>query len=83
MSTVLRTSRVALREFTHADLDQLAAMMADKDQMWLYPRPRTQDETHVWIDCTIEHYRSHGYGFWLMESVEDGEFLVTAVSDPV
>lgn len=75
MSPILETERVRLRKFTQADLDELAAMMSDKDQMWLYPRPRTRDETKMWIDRTIEHYRSHGYGFWLMESAEDGEFL--------
>ncbi|MDP9067999.1 MAG: GNAT family N-acetyltransferase [Actinomycetota bacterium] len=75
MSTVLRTARVLLREFTSADLEVLAAMMADQDQMRLYPRPRTKEETTAWLDRTVALYRKHGFGFWLMESVEGAEFL--------
>lgn len=72
---ILETERILLRAFTQGDLDVLAAMMGDEDQMWLYPRPRTREETRAWIDTTIEHYRNSGFGFWLMESVEDAEFL--------
>lgn len=75
MTTILRTARVVLREFTQADLDVLAQMMADKDQMRLYPRPRTRAETEGWIDRTIAPYEHRGFGFWLMESVEGSEFL--------
>jgi RimJ/RimL family protein N-acetyltransferase len=81
MSSVLRTARVVLREFTQADLDVLAAMMADKEQMSLYPRPRTRAETEEWIDRTIDLYEHRGFGFWLMESGEGSEFLGYCVSD--
>lgn len=75
MTTILRTARLVLREFSHADLDVLAEMMADEDQMALYPRPRTRPETEAWIDRTIDHYEHRGFGFWLMESAESSEFL--------
>ncbi len=72
---ILETDRIMLREFTQADLEQLAAMMGDEEQMRLYPRPRTKDETRDWIDRTIENYRNFGFGFWSMESAETTEFL--------
>lgn len=75
MSTVLRTGRVVLREFTHADLDVLAIMMADEDQMSLYPRPRTRQETKTWIDRNLSLYEDRGFGCWFMESVESSQFL--------
>lgn len=75
MMTILRTARVVLREFTLADLDVLAAMMADQDQMSLYPRPRTRTETKAWIDRTIDLYERRGFGFWVMESAQGSEFL--------
>lgn len=75
MTTVLETRRLRLRRFTESDLDALAAMMGDEEQMSLYPRPRTRDETEDWIDCTIKHYRNPGFGFWLMESAQTSEFL--------
>ncbi|MGH2381445.1 MAG: GNAT family N-acetyltransferase, partial [Candidatus Limnocylindria bacterium] len=63
MSSVLRTGRVVLREFTQADLDVLAAIMADKEQMSLYPRPGTRAETEEWIDRTIDLYEHRGFRF--------------------
>lgn len=75
MTTVLETPRVRIREFTESDLDALAAMMADPDQMSLYPQPRTEQETKAWIERTMDHYQDHGFGFWFMESVEGSEFL--------
>lgn len=75
MTTVLRTERVALREFTEADLDVVAALMADEEQMSLYPRPRTRDESHVWLRRNLRLYKDHGFGFWLMEALESSDFL--------
>lgn len=74
MTTILETRRTRLREFTESDLDVLAAMMADKEQM-RFPQPRTRDETHVWINGNLDFYAKHGFGFWLMESAEDAHFL--------
>lgn len=73
--TILETERILLREFTDSDLDVLAAMMADQEQMSLYPRPRTRDETKVWIDRNIGLYRELGYGFWRMEALKGGDFF--------
>jgi RimJ/RimL family protein N-acetyltransferase len=75
MAAILETERLRLREFTRGDLEPLATMMADEDQMWLYPRPRTSEETRIWIDRTIQHYEERGFGFWLMESAENSKFL--------
>jgi RimJ/RimL family protein N-acetyltransferase len=75
MTTVLQTPRAALREFTESDLDPLAKMVADQDQMAFYPRPKTRDEAKAWIARNLSLYQKHGYGFWLMEAIERGEFL--------
>lgn len=74
MTTIVRTARIALREFTEGDLDPVAELMADEDQMILYPRPRTREETKAWLDRNLDHYKEHGFGFWLMESPQT-EFL--------
>lgn len=75
MTTILETERLRLREFARSDLDALAMMMADEDQMWLYPRSRSRDETKEWIDRSVQLYETRGFGFWLMESVEASRFL--------
>jgi len=64
-----------LREFVSGDIDELAAMVADPEQMSFYPRPRTRHEATTWLDRNLRLYEEHGYGFWLIESVPGGEFL--------
>jgi RimJ/RimL family protein N-acetyltransferase len=64
-----------LRELTEADLDVVATMMADVEQMSLYPRPRTREETKTWIGRNLELYEQRGFGFWLMEAPDIGIFL--------
>jgi len=44
VTLILEKQRLKLREFSWNDLDDLAAMVADEDQMRFYPRPRTRDE---------------------------------------
>lgn len=64
-----------LREFTEGDLDPLAKMVADEEQMRFYPLPRTKDEAHEWISRNLRLYKEHGFGFWFMEAIEGGDFL--------
>lgn len=75
MTIVLRTDRITLREFTKNDLDALATMVADEEQMRFYPAPRTRDEAQAWIDRNLSLYMERGFGFWFMEAIEAGDFL--------
>lgn len=75
MATIVRTSRVVLREFSASDLDVVAELMADEDQMTLYPRPRSRDEAAEWLNRHIALYQEHGYGVWLMEDITNRHFL--------
>jgi [ribosomal protein S5]-alanine N-acetyltransferase len=72
---VLETSRTRLRQFTRRDLDVVAAMVEDEEQMHFYPRPRSRDEASAWIDRNLSLYQEHGYGMWLIESKATTEFL--------
>jgi len=64
-----------LREYTRGDLETLAAMVGDEDQMRFYPRPKTRDEASAWIDRNVSLYEERGFGFWFMESVVSSDFL--------
>jgi RimJ/RimL family protein N-acetyltransferase len=75
MTAILETRRLRLREFHPDDLDRLAAMVADEEQMRFYVRPRTRDEACAWIDRNLSLYAEHGFGFWLIESRPTSEFL--------
>jgi RimJ/RimL family protein N-acetyltransferase len=75
MTAILETRRLRLREFRPDDLDELASMMADEEQMRFYPRPRTRDEPAAWVGRNLSLYEKHGFGFWLIESRPTAEFL--------
>jgi RimJ/RimL family protein N-acetyltransferase len=75
MTPILETQHVKLREFSPDDLDELAPMVADEDQMRFYPRPKTRDEASAWISRNLVLYRECGFGFWFIESLLTSDFL--------
>lgn len=75
MITVLETERLRLREFKPRDLDPLAEMVADEEQMAFYPRPRTKAEVSAWIARNLDLYERVGFGFWLIEGIQTAAFL--------
>ncbi len=75
MTPIFKSRRCALREFGRDDLDDLAAMVADEDQMRFYPRPKTRAEACAWISRNLSLYEEYGFGFWLIESLPTQGFL--------
>jgi RimJ/RimL family protein N-acetyltransferase len=69
-----QTARLRLRRLGQSDLDEVAAMVSDPDQMRFYPRPKTRQEVREWLDWNVGLYATEGFGTWRLESVEDGAF---------
>jgi RimJ/RimL family protein N-acetyltransferase len=69
------TARLTLREMTDADLDDMAALLADEEVMRYYPRPKTRSEAQDWITRNRRRYRDHGFGLWIMNRRDNGEFV--------
>jgi len=69
------TQRLAFREMTHADLDDMASLLGDPDVMRYYPRPKSRDEALAWIDWNLGLYREHGFGLWILSLRASGEFV--------
>ena len=61
------SGRVRLREFRDGDIDDLAAMVGDHQQMTFYPQPRSRAEAAAWISRNHGFYETRGFGFWLIE----------------
>lgn len=59
---------------TVADLDDLGSMLGDPAVMTYYPRPKTREEAQAWIEWNRNNYREHGYGLWVVETL-DGQFV--------
>jgi RimJ/RimL family protein N-acetyltransferase len=68
-------SRLAFREMTGADLDDMAAMLGDEDVMRFYPKPMTRSEAGDWIARNQRRYRDHGFGLWVISERGSGAFV--------
>jgi RimJ/RimL family protein N-acetyltransferase len=68
-------SRLTFREMTDADLDDMAALLGDKDVMRFYPRPMTRSEARDWIARNQRRYRDRGFGLWIINVRDSGEFV--------
>ena len=71
----LLTGRLFARRLLPSDLDQLTSMHADPAVMATLGGMRTREETVGFLDRLLEHWRTHGFGLWLLQSREGGEFV--------
>ena len=71
---VAETQRLRLRRLRPGDLDVIAAMVADPEQMRYYPHPRSRDEARSWLERNLALYDEHGHGTWYLEALDDGGF---------
>lgn len=59
---------------TDADLEDMAALLGDPVVMHYYPAPKSRMEAAQWIAKSQRRYAEHGYGLWIIETLE-GDFL--------
>jgi RimJ/RimL family protein N-acetyltransferase len=67
--------RLTFREMADADLDDMAALVADEDVMRFYPRRMTRGEALDWIIRNQRRYRDHGFGLWTISERDSGQFV--------
>jgi RimJ/RimL family protein N-acetyltransferase len=65
------TSRLAFRELTLADLDDMAALLGDPEVMTFYDHPKTRDESREWIEWNRRLYGERGFGLWRLALRDD------------
>jgi RimJ/RimL family protein N-acetyltransferase len=66
--------RLAFREMTTGDLDDMAALLGDPGVMRYYPHPKDRDDALAWIRWNQGLYRQEGFGLWLVSLRATGEF---------
>jgi RimJ/RimL family protein N-acetyltransferase len=69
------TPRLAFREMTPDDLDDMAALLGDPQVMRYYPHPKSREDASAWIAWNQRLYRDHGFGLWLLTLGESGDFV--------
>ena len=78
MPAPLATARLAFREMTPDDLDDMAGLLGDPQVMRYYPRPHSREEASAWIAWSQRLYRDHGFGLWLLTLRNGGSSSATA-----
>ena len=72
----METERLILREFLDSDYSDLCEILQDKDVMYAYEHPFSDDEVKNWYDkLIIGHYEKHGFGLWAVIHKETNDFL--------
>jgi RimJ/RimL family protein N-acetyltransferase len=56
-----------------ADLDFVAAMLADPEVMRYYPKCCSREEAAAWIERQADRYARRGHGLWLVLDKATGE----------
>jgi ribosomal-protein-alanine N-acetyltransferase len=69
----LRTDRLLLRRWTHADRAPFAAMTADPRVMEHFPAPLTREQSDALVDRIEAGFAEHGFGLWAVE--HEGRFV--------
>ncbi|MGH9942572.1 MAG: GNAT family N-acetyltransferase [Pyrinomonadaceae bacterium] len=71
------TERLYLRQFTPADLDDLAAIVGNPQVMKFLGngKPVSRDESEVALYSILRHWDRHGFGRWAVAHKPDGKLI--------
>ncbi len=70
----METERLILRPFTPADIDDMAAMNADKRVMEFFPATLTRAQSAAFLQRIITHQEAHGFSLYAVQAIEGGAF---------
>ena len=72
---VIKTDRLALRQWRESDLPPFAALNADPRVMEFFPHVLSQDESDAAAARIAAHFRAHGFGRWAIELPGVADFI--------
>ena len=72
---VLETERLKLRLMRLDDLQNLLGIFSDAEAMQFYPSTMDEYQTRQWIQRTLIRYEKDGFGLWIVELRDSGEFV--------
>ena len=65
-----------MREFRDDDYNDLCEILQDKDVMYAYEHPFSEEEVKSWYNrLTVGHYEKYGFGLWAVIDKNTNEFL--------
>lgn len=73
--TIIETERLILRQWKESDRKIFSELNADPENMKFFPRPFNEEESHSFIDKTIEIIDRDGYGLFAIVVKETNQFI--------
>ncbi len=74
-SAAIETDRLRLRRYTAADEEALFDVFSDPVARSFYPMMADRANVHAWIDWSLHHYDTYGFGLWALELRTTGTFI--------
>ena len=74
-AVILTTRRLALRERTEADYEDLCEILKNEETMYAYAHGFSEEESRAWLQNQFRRYETYGFGLWAVTDKETGEFL--------
>ena len=72
---ILTTDRLVLRPWRESDLEPFAALNADPAVMEYFAKPLDRSESDLMVTRIMDHFDSHGFGFWAVEAPKVAELV--------
>lgn len=73
----LETERLRLRTWRDSDREPFAAMNADPQVMEFFESVMSREKSDASVARMIDHFAMHGWGLWVGERRDTGEFIGT------
>lgn len=64
MTSITGNERIYLRKLTQEDFAALSDILADKETMYAYEAPYTEEQIQNWLNWNLRSYDMHGFGLW-------------------
>ena len=71
----IRTERLLMRRWERRDRAPFADLNADPEVMRHFPTLLDRVASDTAVDRYLEYFEHNGFGIWVLERLEDGEFL--------
>jgi RimJ/RimL family protein N-acetyltransferase len=74
-SYLFSSKRIGFRDWEKKDLELFFAMNKSKEVMHYFPKMLSNEETEALYDRIRNHFRKHGYGFYAVDDLTNGNWM--------
>ncbi len=75
MQNIMQTKRLFLRNLTPDDYEDIKRVLQDKDVMYAYEHPFSDEEVRDWLNKQLTRYETDGIGLWAVTLQDTGKMI--------